>query len=497
MRRLAPALAVAALALGGCGGCGADDNPTPLGDALGYFADDAPLVASVETDSDGEQAKALRALLGKFPFGDQALAEARAQIDFLRLDFDRDLKPLLGHPVVAGLTRPAGSSRAATDAALLALHVDKPSKAKQVLLRQPDLAPRGKADGVRIYEGRSERRFAAVDDDVLLLASARATLVGAIAQRRADDHMTEESFDDAFTGLPGGAAARVEADPVALAQAAPRVRPLLGIKWVAASKRVAATVKLKADAVLADVKVETDKGAIGPADLPIAPGSGAIPLIGRRNEVKAGARDPLRLVRFADAVARALFPRRVERVESVARSRGIDLRRDLGDHLRRNGAVAVDPVTREFAARVGVRDPAGVDAGLRQLAPVLPQLAQAAGVSGVGLGTPAQGEHFYALARPKGQTLVFGVAGGFFVVSNRAARAGGLASEPTSVAPIRDAGAVLTTDAREIAGRFLAGRLGGLAGLAAPLAVRSLGDATAWAKADTSRVLVHARLAVR
>lgn len=502
MRRLAPALAVAALVLGGCGGCGDDDEATsPLGDALGYFAPDAPLVATIETDSEGEQAKALRGLLGRFPFGGQALDQLRAQVDFLQLDFERDVRPLLGHPIVAGLTRPVSSPRAATTSALVALHVDEPAKAKQTLLRQPGLRPRGKAYGVSIYEGRDDRRFAAVDDDVLLVSGARKTLADAIDRRQGEERLTEESFDKMFAGLPSGAAARVEADPLALAEASPRLRPLLGIKWVAAAKRLAATFKLTSGALTADLKVETDKGSISEADLPIAPGSGAVPLIGRRSEIKAGARDPLRVLRFAARVARALFPRRVERVEALAKTRGIDLESEIGDHLRGNGAIAVNPVSREFAARVGVRDPAGVEDGLATLAPVLPQLAAAAGVSGVGLGTPAQGEHFYALARPKGQTLVFGVSGRWFVASNRATRAGALASEPTSPAPVNEGpalpGVVMTADTREIAGRLLAGRLGGIAALAAPLAVRSLGDTTAWATADTSRLFVHARLAIR
>lgn len=498
MRRLAPALAVVALVLGGCGGCGSGDKASsPLDDALGYFAEDAPLVASVETDSDGEQAKTLRGLLGRFPLGDQALGQLQAQLDFLRLDFQGDVRPLLGHPLVVGLTRPATSSREATGAVLVALHVDKPGKAKQTLLRQPGLVPRGKAGGVRIFEGRDDKRFAAVDDDVVLVTGSRKTLADAISRRQGDERMTEDAFDKTFAGLPSGAAVRLEADPLALAVGSPRLRPLLAIKWVAAAKRLAATFKFTSNAVTADLKVDTDKGSISEADLPIAPGSGAVPLIGRRSEIKAGARDPLRVLRFAERVARALFPRRVHRVEALARTRGIDLQREIGDHLRRNGAIAVNPVSREFAARVGVRDPAGVDDGLAQLAPVLPQLAAAAGISGVGLGTPAQGEHFYALARPKGQTLVFGVSGPWFVASNRATRAGALASEPTVPAPVKEGGAVLTADTREIASRLLAGRLGGIAALAAPLAVRSLGDTTAWATADTSRLHVHARLEIR
>jgi hypothetical protein len=281
-----------------------------------------------------------------------------------------------------------------------------------------------------------------------------------------------------------------------LIEASPALRRLLDVKWINAITRASATFKLAKDAVTADVKVETDPDALEAADVPIAPGATPPPLIGGRDEVKAGARDPLRILRFVTGVARALAPQRVARVDAVARTRGVDLEQQLGDHLRRSGALAVDPFSREFAARVGVRDPAGVEDGLRQLAPVLPGLAAAVGINGVGVGMPATGERFYALARPKGSTIVFGVSGPWFVVSNRVGRAAALASEPTTKAP-KDGSVVVTADARELAARFLADRLDGIAGLAAPLAVRALGDATAWATGDRSRVFVHARLEVR
>jgi hypothetical protein len=502
MRRLAPAVAVVAvvvvaLALVLRAGGGGGEDETPLGDALGYFAQDAPLVASAETDPDGEQAKTLRELLDRFPFGDQAQGMLRDQLDVFGLSSQRDLRPLLGHPLVIGLSRPVATGDDAQKAVVAALHVDRPSKAKQLLLREPGATPRGRVRGVRVFEDRTRSRFAAVDGDVLVAAGSFAALSGAIDRRRGDDRLREDRFDEAFEHLPEGAAARVSADPRALIHGSPRLRPLLKVAWVASIRHAAGVLRFRDDGVTADLEVRTDKDLLTASDVPIAPGSRPPPLIGRDDEVRAAVRDPRRVLRFAEAVARALFPVRAERVDRLARARGVDLSREVLEHADGSGAVAVDPFSRVYAARLGVRDPAGVEDGLAQLAPVLPQMAAAAGIGGVGVAAPGQGERFYALARPDGKSLVFGVVGPSFVVSNDARRAASLPSEATTRAPVTGGTAVLTADARELAARLLADRLGGLAGLAAPLAVRSLGDLSAWAKADRSALFVHARLSVR
>src|SRR5215210_3111027 len=107
MRRLAVLLALLALGIlsGGCGGSD-DKTVTPLDDAVGYFAKDAPFVAAVETDPDGPQIKQVVSLVGRFPGADILATRLRnlTRVPFVR--FDRDIRPQLGAPLVIGLLRP-------------------------------------------------------------------------------------------------------------------------------------------------------------------------------------------------------------------------------------------------------------------------------------------------------------------------------------------------------------------------------------------------------
>src|SRR6476661_7222305 len=149
MRRLAVPLAL--LALAGCGGH-SDQSLSPLDDALGYFSKDAPFVAAVETDPDGPQIKQLIELVGRFP-GADILGTRLVNIThtpFVR--WDRDVRPQLGAPVVIGLLRPAAGGRALATAIVVAMRIEHPLRAKQVLLRQPSFRGSGKSSGVRIYE---------------------------------------------------------------------------------------------------------------------------------------------------------------------------------------------------------------------------------------------------------------------------------------------------------------------------------------------------------
>jgi hypothetical protein len=205
-------------------------------------------------------------------------------------------------------------------------------------------------------------------------------------------------------------------------------------------------------------------------------------------------REPGRLARLAVAVWRAVAPRHAARIQALEPP-GVDLGRELPRHLGNAGVLALDPFSRAFALRADVRDPAGVQTALPTLAPVLPDMAAALGVPGVGIATPEAGESFYALARPTGKTVVFGVVGGSIVAASEPRRAAGLASEPTSTAPGPQASAVVTVDARELAGKLLA-RLNGPAALAAPLAVSALRDLTGSLTIGRSGLRGHFRLKI-
>src|SRR5262245_22931776 len=92
-----PALLLA-IALAGCGG--GSDSGSALDNALGYLPKDAPFAVAIATDVDGDQYRALGKLIGRFPFGRQALQSLQDQIEAgdSNLDYEDDVKPLLGNP---------------------------------------------------------------------------------------------------------------------------------------------------------------------------------------------------------------------------------------------------------------------------------------------------------------------------------------------------------------------------------------------------------------
>src|ERR687888_429811 len=73
MRRLLAILLPALVLL--VTGCGGGDSGSALDETLAYLPKDTSFAAAIDTDTGGDQYKALAALLDRFPFGDQVKAE--------------------------------------------------------------------------------------------------------------------------------------------------------------------------------------------------------------------------------------------------------------------------------------------------------------------------------------------------------------------------------------------------------------------------------------
>lgn len=494
-RRLAALLAAVAFGALGISACGGSPQPSSaLDDALGYFPRDAPFVAAVETDPDGDQIKQTKSLLGRFSLGGLLAGRLERMAGFRSIDYERDVRPQLGAPLVIGLPRPA-VRKAIAKTLVAAMRVKHPIRVRQALLRQPGMRGDGKSSGTRIYEDRRASRYAAVDGDALVVAASRSLLEQALAMHRSGKRMHEAGFDRDLGGLPDGALVRASADPRAMIGADRRLLPALSVKWIASMRRLGATLKAYSDGVALDFRLVTDAGSLTAADLPLAPKGGAIPLIGRKDELQVGVREPWRLARFAAAVWRAIAPSDAARARKLE-PQGVDLEHQLPRHLADVAVLAIDPLSRAFAARATLHDPADVRTGIQAVAPVLPDIGAVLGVPALGVATPQPGESFYALAKPSGKTVVFGVVGNTLVAASDASRAADLASEPTHTAPAPKAAAVVTADARQLAAKLLGRQLGGAAALAAPLLVSGLRDLTGWLVIARAGLRGHLKLTV-
>ena len=495
MRRFRAFLVFAALAalLAGCGG--GSKAVSPLDDALGYFPKDAPFVATVQTDPNGQQLRQLRSLLGSFLGSDPLLIRLQNFTRLRFVDYARDVRPQLGGPLVIGLERPAAGKGLAV-ATVVAMRIKHPTKAKQVLLRQPGFRGHGKASGVRIYEDTTEARYVAVDGHVLVASANREMLEHALALKRTDNRMRESGFDSDVKDLPSGGVARVSADPRMMIGADARFRPALNVKWISAMRRLGAVLKAGPSGLTLDLRLATDSGSLSDHDLPLDPQPSALPLIGKPNELQIATRQPERLARLGFAIWHAIAPLKAAAFDA-GQPRGVDLERQLPHHLAEPATFTIDPTTKSFAFRTQLNEAADVRNALAALAPKLPDLATFLGVKTLGVGRPTAGENFYALAKPNGGLVVFGVVGNAFVAASDPRRASGLASQPTHSIPGGAKGAaVITLDARNLVGNYLVKQVRGLPRFLAPLLASSLRDLTGTLTIDRSALRGHFKLTI-
>jgi hypothetical protein len=457
--RLVSVLAIAACAgaLAGCGG--SDSGSNPLDSALGYLPKDAPFAVAIDSNLSGGQYKSLNKLVEKFPFSDEVKRQITQSIQGRGTSFQKDIRPLLGNPVVVGgvsaksITDNAGSN----DDFVLAFQVKDKDKLDS-LIEKEKAKEQGERSGATLYKD-NEDDWLAVEDDVLVAASSKSLLEGAIDQRDKDDRLTQEDFDKGLEGLPKEALVRVYTDVEALLKSDPSTADAQRIKWIRALRTLGLTAVAKDDSLHVDFKLKTE-GDLSDTDLPIASGDDAPGVLRQRGEIGLGVRDLAQIVKFAEAAGQAVDPSGYGDYGAAKRQIeqrfGVDLDRDLIGQL--NGDTAMSfALDGKFGVRAELKDPAAFKKTLAKVADLLPQFAKGAGAGDVAIAKPKGGSDFYALANPNGSSIVFGVVDDVFVAANDPSRAGRLASEkPTAVSGAKGSVA-MGADAEQLARAAIAG----------------------------------------
>lgn len=481
--RLTLAGLLAAAALAGCGG-GDDDADSALDAALGYLPADAPLVLMLSTDLESDQFEAAGEIVDQVPFGDQLLEGLEGEVEEGGdIDFDDDIRPLLGNELVLGV--PGPQALLADDVPFVAALQTKDGDRVEELLKD-DAEEIGEEGGATLYRSTDdEDDVLAVEGDVVVLADDEEALRAAVERRDGDDRLRADDVEPSFEGLPEEAVVRIYGNVGALLDADESTEAARRVEWIDALTTFGAAASIEDDRATVEFRVRTD-GELAAEDLPLAAGAESPPVIGRGAEVGAGIRNPAHTVRFAEAVAQAVSPSGFAEYEQakqqIAQGLDVDIDEDIVGQFTGDLSVAVDVRDGAFAVRGELENPREFERTLERLVRVIPSFAEGAGLGEVRVSRPRGGEGFYEVADEAGNGVVYGVVDDVFVLARDAARARDLASEQPRDVPGAEGALVAGADAEEIANAILS-RLGGFFQLA-PGLTAPLGDLAGSLRAD-------------
>lgn len=490
------AAACGAVAIGACGGS-SDEAASPLDGALGYLPQDAPFVVAIGTDPDGEQLQAARTILDRFPFGGQIEEQLDSQLGGGGVDLQRDVVPLLGNEFVVGGTDAKAfvDEGGGEDEFVGAIEASDGDRLTELIERdEPEQV--GEVDGATLYEDNDGDAFA-IDGDTLVVAGTRELLEGALAQRDADDRLTEEAFDERVDGLPEDAVVRATADLQALIEADPETAPARDVEWVAALRDLGLSASLSDDAIDLDFRVATD-GDLAEEDLPLAAGGESPPVLDADGEIGVGLRGLAQIVRFGESTAQTVDPAGFGEYntakETIERRLDLSIDDDLLAQLQGDLSVTL-ALGGDYGIRSQLEDPQGFEDTLARLAPVLPDILESSAGGPVELTRPGGGRDLYELSTPSG-SVAYGVVDDTFVLANDALRAASLAGVQTVTPAGAEGSIALRADAEELATRVLAQLGTSIPGgaLGSSFVLGPLGEVTGSVATETDGITGNLRL---
>ncbi len=486
MRRLAiPILLLAMLVVPACGDDG--DAASPLDAALGYLPADAPFALAIETDLESGQYEAVSSILDRFPFGGQVREGLKAEIEEGgEVDFDADVRPLLGNELVVGAPDTEALAED-SESFLAALQVADADKARELLDAAPELAPAGEASGASIWEEESGTAIA-LEEDVLVTDDTREGLEQALARRDGADRLTEETFEQPLADLPEDALVRIYADMEQIVGSSPEAERAREVPWVAALRKLGGTGSANGEGLFLDFALQTDPAGLTDEDLPIASGAEPASVVGREGQIAVGVRDAGQIERFIEAVAGVADPGKLGQLDTakkqIGRRLGIDIQRDLVDQLSGETTISAG-LDKSFGLRIELADPESAERTLERLAQKAPAIGKAFDLEEPAITRPGKERDFYGLATTRGDRAVFGVVDDVFVLAQDPAQAGELAAADPGTVPGASGSVVMQADAEAIATEIASRELEGVEGLGAGLFTGPLGQLTGSLEAET------------
>ncbi len=431
----------AALIVAGCGG-GGSGNPTE--EALSFMPKDAPVVITLDTDPNGDQWKQVNQLIGKFPFAGQVKSQLKSSFaQSAKLDFDKDVKPILGNQLVFTVPTVQALQQGNTPV-FGALHVNDEGKANDFVKK--DARKAGSVDGTDVYKETGDT-YLAVKDGTILIGDTQQDIEAAL-KRHDGDHMTQDDLDNLLAGVSGGGLMKVGVNAQEAIANSPNSADARKVKWVNGLRTVGISVGTASDGLVVNFKANTE--GVSEADLPFAAGTQSAPVVRRASDVGFGVRNLAQLVTFSESASQVSNPAGYARFQKqkakVGKTLGIDLDKDVVDQFVGNASISVG-TDGGFALRSDLKDANAFRATLRKAAP---KLSKALKDENVGVSVPKKPDGFYALATAKGKKYVFAAIGDKFVLATDPARAAQFATQSASPVPGAKGSLVMAADTRAI-----------------------------------------------
>ena len=322
--------AAAALALAACGSSSSSSGPHTS--AIAYFPSASPAVAVLDTRPGN-------------PFSSKALAAAKDNPDYALVqaglfselakagvNYDRDVKPLFGTPIVFGVG--AAQVGGGTPVPFLVAWRTASAAALGHLVRDlRGTRQTGRHDGATLYSIDGRAAFA-VDGPLLLVSQNAANLSAALDRRQNGDGFTAAEFARDTAGLPHSQFS-IAGDPAALLDR-PQDARARTVPWVGAIDGYGVSLG-NSDQTTARFSFRIDTGgrALSTAQLPIAAGASAPELAsGPGLPISFALRDPAQVWNFFRAAQRTADPSgyaKLTRQAQTTRARtGVDVTQFLG-----------------------------------------------------------------------------------------------------------------------------------------------------------------------
>ena len=222
-------LGVAVLFAAGCGGdsASADSTGAPA-EVAKLVPATSPFYIELNTNLDDVQWAQALAVAKRFPAYAEAEAEFNRELEEAKLDFDADIRPLLGGraaiaavDVAVSPTRDGSGVGEADGGFIAVMQLEEGNEAKvlELITRDGDLEKAGQHEGVDYYRDTDDDTVGAIADGFLVIADKEEhlfqalDLIGGSGDRLSD----VDKFKDALDGLPEGGIARMYFDVGGLA----------------------------------------------------------------------------------------------------------------------------------------------------------------------------------------------------------------------------------------------------------------------------------------